>query len=82
MGAPNTAWCVGATNPNALTVDELELVVDLEVDDVVILLDKRYPSERVKFRVAESGKFVASEADLTTFHNVHMTSCPVGRFSV
>jgi hypothetical protein len=28
----------------------------------------------VKFRVAESGKLVASLVDLTTFHIVHMTS--------
>jgi hypothetical protein len=40
---------VGATNPYALTVEEeLELVLDFEelvkLDDVVILLDNRYPS--------------------------------------
>ena len=51
----------------------LELVA-LEALELVSLLDKRYPAESVKFRAAESGKLVASLADLTTFHIVHMTS--------
>jgi len=59
-----------------LPEEVLELVVleVLELEELVSLLDKRYPSESVKFRAVESGNLVASLADLTTFHIVHMTS--------
>jgi hypothetical protein len=39
-------------------------------------------SESVKFGLAVLGKLVASVFDLTTFHNVHIIVCPVGRFSM
>jgi hypothetical protein len=60
----------------------LDVVFELELVDADILLVNIYPSELVKFKDAELGKFVASVDDLTTFHKVHMIVCPVGRFSV
>ena len=44
--------------------------------------DNTYPSEFDILSEAEFGKLVASVADLTTFHNVHMIVWPVGRFSI
>jgi hypothetical protein len=52
----------------------LDVIFELELVDADILLVNIYPSELVKF--------VASVDDLTTFHNVHIIVCPVGRVSV
>jgi hypothetical protein len=74
-----------------LQVVLVELEVELEVVFVEVVLDelvvdalalRTYPSEAVKFKLGESGKFVASDAVLATFQIVQMTSSSNGLTSV
>lgn len=55
-------------------MEELEVKVDIVLVFVELVVDtlalKTYPSEAVKFKLAELGKFVASDAALATFQIV------------